>query len=382
MASSPKRGPERAGPGLARALLEWFDGRQRDVPWRGEQDPYPILVAEVMAQQTRLETVIPFHRRFLERFPDVEALAEADEDEVLRLWEGLGYYARARNLRRAARVVVAEYGGRLPEEPVDLRRLPGVGPYTAGAVASVAFGRPEPAIDGNARRVLSRLHDLAAPSPSSLEGLGRALLRESVPPRPGDINQALMDLGSAVCTPRRPRCPDCPLAPQCLARRRGTVARRPAPRTRARLPDRFEAAAVIRRDGRILVRRRPAEGLLGGLWDFPSAPVVPPLSAAAALSAALAGTFDLHCRIGPEIRSLSHRFSHFRLRLTVRGASWLEGEVPPELTHRWVRPGALARLAFPAYQRRLIDRDLLASAAPPAVPREAPPTDGRDTPES
>ena len=358
MVSSPNRCPEPVRPGITTALLGWFDRRRRDVPWRGEGDPYAILVAEVMAQQTRLETAIPFHRRFMERFPDLQALASADEDEVLKVWEGLGYYARARNLRRTARLVVAEYGCRLPDTAPELRRLPGVGPYTAGAVASLAFGRREPAIDGNARRVLSRLHDLEAPTSSSLDRAARALLRDALD-RPGAVNQALMDLGSAVCTPRRPRCEECPLSPRCLARQRGTRAQRPPLRPRATPPERVEAAAVVQRDRRILVLRRPAEGLLGGLWDFPSIPLAPSATPRTALSEGLRERFGLVCRVGDEIRSVRHAFSHFRLRLAVHRASWMDGEIPPELRHRWIRRTELADLAFPVYQRRFIDRDLI-----------------------
>ena len=357
MAPSPQRCPDVDRPGIAAALLQWFDGRSRDIPWRGSRDPYAILVAEVMAQQTRLRTAIPFHRRFMARFPDVRALAAADEDEVLKLWEGLGYYARARNLRRAARVVVAEHGGRFPEDARSLRRLPGIGPYTAGALASLAFGHSEPAIDGNARRVLCRLHDIAVPTPASLDGHARSLLAEA-PPRPAALNQALMDLGSEVCTPRRPRCDACPLSDRCLARRRGTIELRPPARPRSRPPERCEVAAVVRREGRILVLRRPADGLLGGLWDFPCVPLPASGTPRAALSAGLRGTFGLDCRVGDEIRRVTHTFSHFRLRLAVHAASWRGGRIGSRHVHRWATPDDLARLAFPVYQRRLIDEDL------------------------
>ncbi|WP_419950233.1 A/G-specific adenine glycosylase [Candidatus Palauibacter sp.] len=357
MASSPKPCSSPDPSGIAAALLDWFDGRRRDVPWRGERDPYPLLVAEVMAQQTRLDTAIPFHRRFMARFPDVRALAAADEDEVLKLWEGLGYYARARNLRRAAQVVVAEYGGRFPDTASELRRLPGVGPYTAGALASLAFGRPEPAIDGNARRVLSRLHDLEAATPSALDVPARSLL-QGAPERPGALNQALMDLGSAVCTPRRPQCGECPVSAGCLARRRGTIALRPPARVRARPPTRYEAAAVVLREGRILVLRRPATGLLGGLWDFPSFSLAPSARPRATLAEGLRAELGLVCRVGDEIRELAHAFSHFRLRLALHSASWLDGEVRTDRPHRWATTDGLAELAFPVYQRRFIDREL------------------------
>ena len=345
---------------MAAPLLKWFDARQRDdIAWRGERDPYAILVAEVMAQQTRVETAAPYHRRFMDRFPDVWTLAEAEEDEVLGLWEGLGYYARARNLRWAARRVVSEYGGRIPRAVSELRTLPGVGPYTAGAVASVAFGLPEPAVDGNARRVLSRLGDLETASPSELDRAARALLA-AVPERPGDVNQALMDLGSAVCTPRRPRCGACPLSSRCLALRRGTIGERPPRKRRARSPERVEAAAIVRRGGRVLVLRRPSDGLLGGLWDFPSVglPSPTPPAPAPALTRVLRDGFGLDCTVGEEIRVLRHAFSHFRLRLTVHQARWRSGEVTNPRPHRWIGRGEFGDLAFPAYLRRLIDEEV------------------------
>ncbi len=367
MASSPKRRADPDASAAAAPLLAWFDARQRDdVAWRGERDPYAILVAEVMAQQTRVETAAPYHRRFMDRFPDVWTLAEAEEDDVLGLWEGLGYYARARNLRRAARRVVSEYGGRIPRAVSALRTLPGVGPYTAGAVASVAFGLPEPAVDGNARRVLSRLGDLETASPSELDRAARALIA-AVPERPGDVNQALMDLGSAVCTPRGPTCGACPLSSRCLALRRGTIGERPPRKRRARSPERAEAAAIVRRDGRVLVLRRPSDGLLGGLWDFPSValPAPTPTPPAPALTRVLREGFGLDCRVGEEIRVLRHTFSHFRLRLTVHRARWRSGEVTSARQYRWVGRGEFGDLAFPAYLRRLIDEDVSPSSVSP-----------------
>ncbi|MYH10319.1 MAG: A/G-specific adenine glycosylase [Gemmatimonadales bacterium] len=369
MASSPKPRADPDAAAVTAPLLKWFDARQRDdIAWRGERDPYAILVAEVMAQQTRVETAAPYHRRFMDRFPDVWTLAEAEEDEVLGLWEGLGYYARARNLRRAARRVVSEYGGRIPRAVSELRTLPGVGPYTAGAVASVAFGLPEPAVDGNARRVLSRLGDLETASPPELERAARALLAAD-PERPGDVNQALMDLGSAVCTPRRPRCGACPLSNRCLALRRGTVGERPRRKTRARSPERVEAAAIVRRGGRVLVLRRPSDGLLGGLWDFPSVGLPSSTPPAPALTRVLREGFGLDCRVGEEIRVLRHAFSHFRLRLTVHGARWRSGEVTNPRPHRWIDRGEFGDLAFPAYLRRLIDEEVSPRAVSPRKAR-------------
>jgi A/G-specific adenine glycosylase len=252
-------------------LLDFFDEHRRPLPWRSEDpDPWAVLVSEVMSQQTRIETVVPYYLRWMERFPDPGALAAAAEEEVLSLWAGLGYYSRARHLRGAAREIEARYGGRVPSDPDELTTLPGVGPYTAGAVASIAHGVPAPAVDGNVRRVLARLLDDARPSAVRLSEWAGALVD---PERPGDFNQALMELGATVCTPRSPACGECPVAGFCGAREAGTVAERPAPRKRGPVADLQEGVLVlVRGEGsgaELLMRRRPPDGLLAGMWEFP-----------------------------------------------------------------------------------------------------------------
>ncbi len=315
-----------------------------------------------MAQQTRIETVRPYYARFLERFPTVESLASADLDAVLKAWEGLGYYARARNLRTAARQVVEAHGGRVPGDVEALRGLAGIGPYTAGAIASLAFGRAEPAIDGNARRVLVRLFDVAKPTATRLEGLGRQLLSHA-PGRAGALNQAIMDLGSRVCRPRRPHCETCPLTPDCLALARGTVAERPAPKTSAVRRERREAGAVIHKGDEVLIVRRAPSGLLGGLWDFPSVRVPADRSGAEIIAAAVSSRFGVSITVGRRMRLVEHVFSHFRLRLVVYAARWRSGEPQNDQPWRWASPQDLENLAFPVYQRRLIS-DLLSGGRP------------------
>lgn len=262
---------------LRSALLAHYDRSARDLPWRRDTEPYPVLVSEIMLQQTRVETVVGYYGRWLERFPSVEALADASEDEVMKAWEGLGYYRRARYLHRAAQILrerAAEEEGAtrrtstalIPSTYEELRELPGVGAYTAGAVASIAFDEVVPAVDGNVRRVLARLYDLADPKPAWLRERAGALVD---PDRPGDWNQALMELGATICTPRRPDCPACPVAPWCAARAVGTQAQRPAPASKREVPSARFALAVLERDGRLLLERRPDDGLLAGLWAFP-----------------------------------------------------------------------------------------------------------------
>jgi A/G-specific adenine glycosylase len=308
-----------------------------------------------------METVRPYYRRFLGHFPDVLALAEAPLDDVLKSWEGLGYYARARNLHAAAREVVTSYGGELPRDAEGLRRLPGIGPYTAGAIASMAFGRPEPAVDGNARRVLSRLFDLDAPTRAALDGAARELLTSCG--RAGELNQAIMDVGGAICTPKRPRCGDCPLEGDCVARARGTVAERPPPRSRKPLPHQDVAVGVVWKDGRLLIARRPEDALLGGLWEFPGGKIEPNETARAAVERELREELDVEVRARELVGRVEHAYSHFRVTLHAYHADWVSGEPRPRAATAWlwVDPGRLAEFAFPRGSQRIIAQ---VSAAP------------------
>lgn len=265
----------RQDPAIRRALLAWYRRRARDLPFRRTRDPYRILVAEVALQQTRMEQGLPFLERFLEKFPTVEALAQATEDEVLRAWEGLGYYRRARSLRAAARAVVERHGGQLPATFAELVELPGLGPYTAGAVASIAFGERVPAVDGNAARVLSRLF-LIDSQPSSTSGLQRYRARAEAlldPRDPGRFNQALMELGALVCRPRAPACGACPLRSKCMAFKTDRVDEFPPRRPRPLLPEVEVAFALVERGGRVLAVRRGRGGLLAGMWALPGGEV-------------------------------------------------------------------------------------------------------------
>lgn len=345
------------------ALLVWFGGRERDVPWRGEGDPYRIWVAEVMAQQTRMEAVRPYYARFLERFPTVGALARAELHEVLRVWEGLGYYGRARNLHRAAGEVVRRFEGSLPADPAALRELPGIGPYTAGAIASLAFGRAEPAVDGNARRVLSRLFDLEDPSPAALRAAARRLL-EARPAEASELNQAVMDLGGAVCTPRRPACRTCPLEGWCLALARGSVELRPPPRGSRPIPHHDVAVGIVWKGEALLIQRRPEDGLLGGLWEFPGGKVEPGETPRAALAREIQEELAIRARIEEPLPPVDHAYSHFRVTLHPFHAHWVAREPQPRRATAWVwaRPDALDAYAFPAANRRII-RELAAGSA-------------------
>jgi A/G-specific adenine glycosylase len=334
-----------------RALLEHYDAHRRDLPWRGETDPYRILVSEVMLQQTRVETVLGYYGPWLERFPDLASLARADTDEVLEAWEGLGYYRRARNLHRAARVVRERPDGSLPGTYAELRELPGLGEYTAGAVASIAFGEPVPAADGNVRRVLSRLFDEPDPKPAWLRDTAAALVD---PDRPGDWNQALMELGATVCVPRAPRCHRCPVAEWCAARAAGTQEGRPV-RVARRAPRKATfAVVVVHREGRVLLERRPEDGLLGGMWAFPEVEVS---AAGDAAGAALEVAARLGARgdasVPPEaLPTCEHRFTHLHatyLPYLVEGSA---ADTSGDLL--WLDLAEPSGVALPVAQRRIL----------------------------
>jgi A/G-specific adenine glycosylase len=353
-----RRGAAGGGEALSArgALLAWYRSARRDLPWRRTRDPWAIWVSEAMLQQTRVEVVIPYYERFLARFPDPGALACADLDEVLGLWAGLGYYSRARNLKAAAERVSAS-GGRVPDSVEALMSLPGVGRYTAGAIASIAFDRPAPIVDGNVARVLARLRGIREPVD---EAAGRARLWAEAEalaagPHPGDLNQALMELGATVCTPRAPRCPTCPVARRCAARAAGNAEALPrrAPR---RAPRRIRAvAALVLRGGRALAVQRPARGLLGGLWELPGGEVAGAADRAA-LARILRERTGLEVGAADAVGRLEHGFSHRTLELRLFRCAAKPGRVRLAgwQRHRWVTAAAFARLPLGTLDRRAL----------------------------
>jgi A/G-specific adenine glycosylase len=349
---------------LRRLLLDWYRRNRRDLPWRRTRDPYAIWISEAMLQQTRVETVIPYYERFLERFPDVSALAGADLDDVLGLWAGLGYYSRARNLHRAAQSVVADHGGALPSDPAALRALPGVGRYTAGAVASIAFDRPEPIVDGNIVRVLTRLFGIEdeVEAKPVVERLWDLAARFAAGPRPGALNQALMELGATVCTRRTPRCADCPLARRCLARRRGDAEALPVRRKKPE-PRAVEAVAgwVVRR-GRALAVQRPARGLLGGLWELPGGELRAGETAPEAMARTLRERLGLDIDGATALGCVEHGFTHLALQLHVLRCEIPRGRVRLRdfAAFRWLTPRAFGALPQGAATRKALS--LLRSA--------------------
>ena len=292
-------------------ILTWYDIHARVLPWRGHPDSYAVWISEIMLQQTRVETVIPYFERWMAQFPDIQGLAQASEQTVLSQWEGLGYYSRARNLHKAAKMVVTEFGGQLPQEIHQLRRLPGIGRYTAAAIASIAFRQDVATLDGNLRRVFARVFDISTPADSPAgEEILWSLAEDHLPPgRAGDYNQALMDLGAAICLPKKPLCLLCPLAELCQSR--NAPENRPVLKPKSPVPHKLKMAAVILRDEKVLMALHPEKGLLGGLWEFPAAGV--DVDSPQALVDAIATAYGLVVAPIAFLAQIRHAYTHFTL---------------------------------------------------------------------
>jgi A/G-specific adenine glycosylase len=298
-------------------LLNWYGLYGRDLPWRQTRDPYRIWLSEIMLQQTTVAAVIPYYERFLGKFPDVQSLAKASQETVLELWSGLGYYSRARNLHQAAIDLVEKSEGRFPETVDELLQLPGVGRSTAGAIVSIAFNRPAPILDGNVRRVLARLMALTEPprdsqSEKKLWSWATAFTSSQ---RPHDYAQAIMDLGATVCLPRQPRCPECPLQDICQAKKQGLENELPVKKQKAKVATRRQVVLVADCLGKLLVRRRPTEGLLGGMWEFPCQEVNDSMPSGAVLQ-----DLQSNLPVDPDavfVGEISHTYSHFHLQAAV-----------------------------------------------------------------
>ncbi|MEW6437898.1 MAG: A/G-specific adenine glycosylase [Pseudomonadota bacterium] len=336
--------------GPAAALLAWYDRHRRDLPWRAPSgasaDPYLVWLSEIMLQQTTVAAVKPYFAAFRSRWPDVAALAAAPVEAVMQQWAGLGYYARARNLHACAKAVVAQYGGQFPATEAELRHLPGIGPYTAAAIAAIAFGEPAVAVDGNIERVMARLHATDTPLPAAkplIKEHAAALLARA---RPGDFTQALMDLGATVCTPRRPVCPLCPLKDFCQAAARLTPEDWPRKAAKPARPARCGAAFFLRRGDDVLLRTRPAHGLLGGMSEVPGTLWVVDYNLADALRDApmLADYRRLDSRV-------THQFTHFNLTLDIFVADVGRGAKAPQGC-RWVKD--IDAEALPSVMRKIV----------------------------
>ena len=343
---------------FSRLLLDWYAHNARQLPWRGSSDPYAIWVSEIMLQQTRVETVIPYFERWMARFPSIRALADANLHEVLMAWEGLGYYSRARNLHQAAQILIKEHNGLLPRDVLALMRLPGIGRYTAGAIASIAFGLDEPVLDGNVRRVMARVCNVSDPLRSA-EG-ERKLWRYAAEHLPsgqsGAYNQALMDLGATICTPKLPDCIHCPLREICQAFALGLQEKLPVIASKALIPHYTVTAAVIRKAGLILITQRPLRGLLGGLWEFPGGKMLPGEQLRSCLQREICEELGVEIVVGRPMGVYHHAYTHFRITLHAFACELHNSAEPRTLQAndlRWVAPSRLSEYPMGKIDRRI-----------------------------
>jgi A/G-specific adenine glycosylase len=343
---------------LRRSLLRWFDRARRPMPWRDDPEPYKVWISEIMLQQTQVATVTPYFERFMARFPSVADLASADLQDVLKIWQGLGYYSRARNLHQAAVRVIEERDGLLPRLSSEWQALPGIGPYAAGAIASISFGEVVPAVDGNVVRVFARL--LGIRKDSTLPAVRRELTAEVTrciaPRRAGAFNQALMELGALVCKPRNPTCQSCPLQRWCVAHAKGLTATLPVRPTRKPVPHVDVAACVIRRGPRILIARRRPDQMLGGLWEFPGGKQEPGETLEQTAVREIDEEIGIQIRVRRKLGAIPHAFSHFKMTLHVFACTPVKGRARAVTVDavKWVALPELRNYPFPAADQKII----------------------------
>ncbi len=343
---------------FASTLLKWYGRHRRDLPWRRTQDPYRILTSEIMLQQTQVRTVIPYYERWLEKFPTFGALAKASVEQVLKTWEGLGYYSRARNFHQLAGTVIKDHAGELPATFEALKSLPGIGRYTAGAVLSIAFGKKYAVLDGNVMRVLTRYFgirkNISLPeTQKELWTLAESLLPDH---NTGDYNQALMELGATICTPKNPRTDECPLKKTCQAHRMHIEEQLPVKTKSAATPHFHIGAGVIWNKDKILISQRPLKGLLGGLWEFPGGKQEKGESIAETVKREIKEELGINVQVGKKLLSIDHAYSHFKITLHVHDCRYVSGTVQAlgVRAWRWVKPPQLKTFAFPAANQPVI----------------------------
>lgn len=346
-------------------LLDWFERTAADLPWRRSRNPYHIWLSEIMLQQTQVATVIPYYDRFLQRFPTIEALATAAQDDLMKQWEGLGYYSRARNLQAAAQQVMRDFAGNLPQTATELQTLKGIGRYTAGAIASIAFGEAAPVLDGNVIRVFSRLFDISedvtlAATQKRLWQRAESIIEHVPPTRAGDYNQALMELGRRICKPRNPDCHLCPVAEFCEARAKGMQNQRPIKAPKAETPHYDVTCGLIRNaKDELLIAKRRDDQLLGGLWEFPGGKVEDGESMQDCLSRELAEELGIKVEVGELYVRVKHAYTHFRITLYAFECIYDPAGGDP-ICHacaewRWVTVEGLKQFAFSRADRKIIE---------------------------
>jgi A/G-specific adenine glycosylase len=339
-------------------LLDWYKANKRKLPWRENNNPYHIWVSEVMLQQTQVKTTIPYFFRFIDRFPTIDALAKADLESVLKLWEGLGYYARARNLHKAAIIVHDKFKGHVPNDIDTFKQLPGVGDYIGAAVQSIAFDHPHAVVDGNVKRVLSRL--LCNDDPVNHSRSHKIYLKYAQPlldgEHAGDFNQAMMELGALVCTPKNPDCRICPVKKRCKAFEKGLTDQYPKRIQSKKTPTHHIAAGVVHKNGKMLITRRKLDGLLGGLWEFPGGKVKPKESSKQACIREIKEETSLDVTINNKITTVHHAYTHFKIRMDVYHCTCAQGDVRLNgpINHQWITLEQIDDFAFPKANLKFI----------------------------
>ena len=346
---------------LGLRIMQWYERNGRNLPWRKDKNPYRVWISEVMLQQTRVETVIPYFKRWMKRFPNIKSLAESTENDVLSVWEGLGYYSRAHNLLKTARIIMREFGGKFPRNLESLKDLPGLGAYSSAAIASIAYNENQPAIDGNIRRVYSRLFDNRISMKTSLfERRIRRIAEQNLPHgRAGDFNQALMDFGAMICLPKQPKCTECPLEDRCLAFRRGVQNLLPMVGQATPIPHEQQAAAIIIHKrgklSKVLLRKRSSKGLLAGLWEFSS--VYVNTNQGQELARRFLSTFKLKLRKKSLFTTVKHSYSHFRVTLSAYAFTYNSGKITKDF--KWVDLGDLSEYPMGKVNRLIADQLVL-----------------------
>ena len=348
-------------------LISWFEKEFRDLPWRQTSDPYKIWISEIMLQQTQVKKVIPYYERFIDALPSVDDLAVADLDQVLKLWEGLGYYARARNIHKAARIIVEQFAGSFPSEYKDVINLPGIGDYTAAAILSIAFGTDMPVIDGNVNRVLSRLFTVPS-APKSTKG--KQIIQQKANllfahERPGIYNEAMMELGAVVCSPHSPKCGFCPVNRFCRAYASSTQEKFPVKAAKKKRPHKNIAIGIVWKNDLFLIDQRHTDGMLGGLWEFPGGHVEDGESLEDAVVREVKEELDVDVKILNHFATIEHQYTHFTITLYAYFCQYVSGtpKAIECLDWKWVKKEELDQFAFPGANRKVIDK-LLASSPP------------------